>query len=146
MDIILWRHLPQDAVNLVLTYDGRMVYRHGVYMNRLIHPNVRFPLIYERMRFHPYRQLYTTIGMMFVVINHVPNTAKYFCYTATCGGVSITIFSPNDETVIEMDEHVLYSNLHENDVFWYKLGAKWKMCALCGTKKFPHVFHQALIE
>lgn len=104
---IIWANLPNDAINTILTYDGRITYRNGVYINKILDVDTYYPLILERMRFQRYRRFY--IGVTFVTI--ILPTEKQICYWATNKGIRITLFSPTDEHHSNMIEKQLFTNV-----------------------------------
>ena len=106
---VLWANLPNDTKNLILKYDGRITYRNGVYMNKIIDVDTSYPLLLERMRFQRYRRFYT--GVTFVTI--ILDTGKHICYWATNNGIQITLFTPTDEHHSNMIEERLFTNVEK---------------------------------
>ena len=104
MNNILWAKLPYDIMDIILKYDGRITKRNGMYMNKLPHPDVNYPLILERMCEQRYRRFLSTCS--FVTID-VPGAYKQICYWATNNGVTITVYSFTDT----------YNMLHEERIF-----------------------------
>ena len=106
----LWSNLPTDAINLILTYDGRITYRNGSYINKILDVDTYYPLIGERMRFQRYRRFCS--GVSFVTI--ILDTGKHICYWATCKGIRITLFTPTDEHHSNIIEKQLFTNIEKN--------------------------------
>ena len=105
----IWANLPIDAINTILTYDGRITYRSGVYMNKMLDPDISHPLILERMRFQRYRRFYS--GVSFVTI--ILDTGKHICYLATCRGLRLTLFTPLGDDVNVVEEQ-LFTTVEKN--------------------------------
>jgi hypothetical protein len=104
-----WTQLPNDIINCILQYDGRITYRTGMYINKILDVDTSYPLLLERMRFQRYRRFY--IGVTFVTI--ILPTEKQICYWATNKGVRITLFSPTDEHHTNMIEEQLFTNVDQ---------------------------------
>lgn len=45
MDHQLWKAIPTDILHLILKYDGRIVERNGIYMNRIPLQDERYTII-----------------------------------------------------------------------------------------------------
>lgn len=105
---LIWGNLPNDTKNLILTYDGRITYRNGVYMNKLPNPDISHPLIGERMRFQRYRRFYNRLSFVTIILD----TGKHICYWATCQGLQITLFTPLGDDV-NVAEEQLFTNVEK---------------------------------
>lgn len=106
----IWSNLPNDMVAIILRYDGRITYRHGMYIDKIPHPDIYYPKILERMRFQRFRRYFRT--MSFVTI-HVTDYEKIISYIASNSGVTITMFSLNTNNSTGFHtEHVLFTNKH----------------------------------
>lgn len=103
----IWRKLPRDIVNYILTYDGQIIYRFGMYMNIIPHPDITYPLLLERMRFQRYRRFYKTLSFVTIILP----TEKNICYWAIYKGLQITLFTPRDDNNLIIDKKILFTNI-----------------------------------
>lgn len=87
----IFTKLPLEIVHYILVYDGRMTYRNGKYMNKILDPDKNYPLIVERMRFQRYRQFYSKLSFVTVQIQGT-NTEKEINYWATNDGLKINLY------------------------------------------------------
>ena len=105
----IWSQFPNDIINRILQYDGRISYRTGVYINKILDVDTSYPLLFERMRFQRYRRFYHSASFVTIILP----TEKQICYWATNKGIRITLFSPTDEHHSNMIEEQLFTNVEK---------------------------------
>jgi hypothetical protein len=111
---MIWSKLPNDIVAIILRYDGRITYRHGVYIDKIPNPDVYYPKILERMRFHRFRRYCSNLS--FVTI-HVIEYEKIISYVSSNSGITITMFSLDTYDSPDFHvENVLFTNVTKKSV------------------------------
>ena len=104
----IWSQLSIDIINLILQYDGRISYRTGIYINRILDVDTSYPLLFERMRFQRYRRFYHSASFVTIILP----TEKQICYWATNKGIRITLFKPLGDDV-NVAEEQLFTNVEK---------------------------------
>lgn len=93
IDQTLFRQLPRDVLHVILSYYGDIVYRHGMYMNRIPKNDIRF-LLYRPMihtvaeTSYPYFVFYTSTVYFEKRIPYIMNHLRNRGWTLFMAGVN----------------------------------------------------------
>jgi hypothetical protein len=107
MDTVFWGNLPREIVRIVLTYEGTLKERNGMYMNQLSPSDKRYALL--RTRSIPKEMMF---GPHFDIIVYFRNSLFILYVGSGYGGYNDVVYHGDEWEELELDPP---PPTHDND-------------------------------
>ena len=103
----LWNNLPLELVIYILSFDIKIKYYNGKFMNQILDINKKYYNLLKKISFKKYFIFNNIIHICYINI-YIGNTNKCIYYYATDGGYRVTLNNENEDNYGCI---ILYNNI-----------------------------------